>query len=101
MKVLHTRIFFEGLKLIFKNITINDNLSSEYRNQKTQTPTNLHILMLTTYILIYSDAAVPIYSLSKTVSQTVICPQVPLSVEDVVSLGTHSSPVKLYSFRKS
>lgn len=64
MKVLHTRIFFEGLKLIFKNITINDNLRSEYRNQKTQTPTNLHILMLITYILLYSDATIPIYSLS-------------------------------------
>jgi len=47
MKVLHTKIFFEGLKVIFKNITISDhNLSSEYGNPKTQTPTNLHILML-------------------------------------------------------
>lgn len=51
MKVPHTKIFFEGLKVIFKNITINDhNLSSGYGNQKTQTPTNLHILMCTSEI---------------------------------------------------
>lgn len=34
MEVLHAKTFLEGLKVTFKNITINDhNVSSEYGNQ--------------------------------------------------------------------
>lgn len=46
MKVHHIEIFtFEGLKVIFKSITINyHNLNFEHVKQKTQNLTNLHLI---------------------------------------------------------